>query len=222
MGLELRKGISFCEVSNRLLFLDIVADRYFCLQPRAERAFRTLLLDKVLDDAGRSDLARMLEAGTLLETAGDAVPHAFRLQPQASLSLLDTPESQTSPSRLAGAVTAILNARLGLRWRRLHLILSGVGLNRISWPRTDLVDLDAIREAATAFEGTSRMLRSHDKCLSRSIALARYLAAHGLPADLVIGVKLRPFAAHAWVQSGHWLVNDRVDVVRAFTPIMAV
>jgi hypothetical protein len=38
----------------------------------------------------------------------------------------------------------------------------------------------------------------------------------------VIGVKLRPFAAHSWVQSGPWLVNDRIDMIRAYTPIMAV
>lgn len=222
MGFQLRKGISFCEVSDRLLFLDIVADRYFCLQPRAEHAFRVLLLDKILDETGRANLAGMLEVGTLLETTEHGVPHAFRFLQQASLSLLDTQGPRASLSRLAAASIAILSARLSLRWRRLHLILRAVDLGRISWPRTGTVDMDLIQEVATAFEGTSRLLRSHDKCLPRSIAVARSLSAYGLPADLVIGVKLRPFAAHAWVQSGRWLVNDRIDTVRAYTPIMAV
>ena len=221
MGFKLREGISFCEASDRLLFLDVVADRYFCLQPRAEQAFRTLLLDQALDPSHPAGLLGMLEAGTLLETAGQGVPHAFRLHPQASLSLLDTAGKRTRTTHLASALAAILKARLSLRWCRLHNILRGVDLGHISWPRTGTVDLDALQDAATAFEGTSRILRSHDQCLSRSIALARYLSSHGLPADLVIGVKLRPFAAHAWVQSGRWLVNDRIDTVRAFTPIVA-
>lgn len=222
MGFELRNGISFCEVSERLLFLDIIADRYFCLQPHAELAFRNLLLGNSLDEAGRSSLASLLEAGTLLESEGNGVPHRFRLHPQATLSLLDKELPKASTIHIYGALIAILKARAGLRWRRLHRILRGVDLGRISWPRTGAVDVYAIQEAATAFEGTSRILRSHDKCLSRSIALARYLAEKGLPADLVIGVKLRPFAAHAWVQSGRWLVNDRLDNVRNYTPIVAV
>lgn len=46
MGYRLRSGISFCDVSGQLLFLDIVADRYFCLQPEAERGFRDLLAER--------------------------------------------------------------------------------------------------------------------------------------------------------------------------------
>jgi hypothetical protein len=77
-------------------------------------------------------------------------------------------------------------------------------------------------DVAVAFERTARIVRSHDQCLSRSLALARRLAALGLPADLVIGVRLRPFAAHCWVHAGEWLVNDRIDTVRTYTPILSV
>lgn len=222
MGFALRKGITFCEVSDRLLFLDIVEDRYFCLQPEAETAFRNLLLYKGAHEEGSPHLAGIMRAGALIETPGHEMPHAFRFHPQASHSLLDTQGSRTSPLRITGALAAILRARLSLHWRRLHVLLRSIDLGRISWPRSGGVDFEAMQDAAMAFEGTSRILRSHDACLSRSIALARYLAARGLPADLVIGVKLRPFAAHAWVQSGHWLINDRIDVIRAYTPILAV
>ncbi|WP_343611829.1 lasso peptide biosynthesis B2 protein [Novosphingobium sp.] len=222
MGFELRKGISFCEVSDRLLFLDVMADRYFCLQPAAEHSFRGMLYGGVIDDMQRGGLIGMLRSGTLIETHGHGVPHAFRIHHHASLSLLDAQNAQTSASRITGALSAIMGARLSLRWRGLHAILKSIDLGRIPWPRSGAVDLDAIQETAMAFEKTSRVLRSHDKCLSRSIALARYLAARGLPGDLVIGVRLRPFGAHAWVQSGKWLVNDRIDTVRCYTPIMAV
>jgi len=222
MGFELRKGISFCEVSEQLLFLDLVADRYFCLQPHAEHAFRSLLAGEHLDDAQRTNLSGMLHTGTLIEIAGYGQPRAFRIHKQASLSLLDMQGTPITFSRVASALSAIMGARFSLRWRRLHKILRAIDLGRTAWPRSGPVDLDAIKDAATAFERTSRFLRSHDQCLPRSIALARYLAARGLPADLVLGVRLRPFAAHAWVQSGQWLVNDRIDTIRSYTPIVAV
>jgi hypothetical protein len=41
-------------------------------------------------------------------------------------------------------------------------------------------------------------------------------------ADLVIGVKLAPFRAHAWVQWRDLLVNEQADVTRLFTPILVV
>jgi hypothetical protein len=152
MGFALRQGVSFCEVSDRLLFLDIVADRYFCLQPRVEHAFRMLMRDKVLNEGQRCDLSSMLHTGTLLEAAGHDVPHAFRHHPQALHSLLDTQGSPATVPGLAGALTAVLSARLSLRWRRFHQILRSVELGRISWPRTGTVDLDALQDAATALK----------------------------------------------------------------------
>jgi len=37
-------------------------------------------------------------------------------------------------------------------------------------------------------------------CLQRSIAATRLLRAYGVPAELVIGCRLAPFAGHAWVE----------------------
>ncbi|MBN9145675.1 MULTISPECIES: lasso peptide biosynthesis B2 protein [unclassified Novosphingobium] len=224
MGYALRAGISFCEVSERLLFLDTVDDRYFCLQPGVEQSFRTMM-----NDRGQSftlshphDLGGMLRSGVLLETAGPAVPVPFRSGHIARASLLDTPDQQVATGRFLSAMIHIAGARLSLHCGHLDDILTRLDHIKCPWPRSGKVELDPIQSMASAFEATSRFLRSHDKCLSRSLALARCLAAHNLPGDLVIGVKLRPFAAHSWVQSGPWLVNDRIDMIRAYTPIMAV
>ncbi|RYM07421.1 lasso peptide biosynthesis B2 protein [Sphingobium cupriresistens] len=40
--------------------------------------------------------------------------------------------------------------------------------------------------------------------------------------DVVLGVQLGPFSAHCWVQHEDRLVNDRVDMVRTFTPILVL
>ena len=45
-------------------------------------------------------------------------------------------------------------------------------------------------------------------CLQRSVAAARVLRAYGVEADVVIGYRLGPFMAHAWVEVGGRIVND--------------
>ena len=46
-------------------------------------------------------------------------------------------------------------------------------------------------------------------CLQRSAATACLLKRYGFPAQLVIGVQQLPFAAHAWVEMGGLVVNDK-------------
>lgn len=46
-------------------------------------------------------------------------------------------------------------------------------------------------------------------CLQRSAATACLLKAYGVPARMVIGAQQLPFKAHAWVEVGGRVVNDK-------------
>jgi hypothetical protein len=46
-------------------------------------------------------------------------------------------------------------------------------------------------------------------CLQRSAATACLLKKYGVPAQLVIGAQQMPFKAHAWVEVGGHVVNDK-------------
>jgi hypothetical protein len=59
-------------------------------------------------------------------------------------------------------------------------------------------------------------------CLFDSLALIHFLARFGLYPDWVFGVQADPFEAHCWVQAGSVVLNDTVERVSAFTPIMYV
>lgn len=48
-------------------------------------------------------------------------------------------------------------------------------------------------------------------CLVHSAALVLLLRSHAVPAKLVIGIRRRPFRAHAWVESNGEVVGPRVD-----------
>jgi hypothetical protein len=50
----------------------------------------------------------------------------------------------------------------------------------------------------------------------------RFLAMSGVSAEWIFAVRSNPFEAHCWVQSGSVVLNDVIDEVRAYTPIMRV
>lgn len=75
----------------------------------------------------------------------------------------------------------------------------------------------ALIDAAAA---SRRLWSPRDRCLPRSLALVHALRTLGHPALLVLGVALQPFAAHAWVQAGEVVLNDELDHVLLFAPIL--
>jgi hypothetical protein len=222
MGLALRAGISFCDVSDRLLFLDVVADRYFCLGEKAERAFRRMIGRHELDPEEMRALAGLLRSSILAEADGAGVPTAFSPIGNPTASLLDLSAQRADLRQVVAALSALASARLSLRFGRLQSVLRKLAEAKPPPSAVPAMAPESMQEVAVAFERTARIVRSHDQCLPRSVAVARRLAALGQPADLVIGVRLRPFAAHSWVQAGTWLVNDRIDTVRTYTPILSV
>ena len=46
-------------------------------------------------------------------------------------------------------------------------------------------------------------------CLQRSAATACLLKRYGIPAQMMIGAQQMPFKAHAWVEVGGRVVNDK-------------
>lgn len=54
-------------------------------------------------------------------------------------------------------------------------------------------------------------------CLQRSAATASLLKQNGVPAQMVIGAQQLPFRAHAWVEIGGQVINDK-----PYTPEMYV
>jgi hypothetical protein len=81
---------------------------------------------------------------------------------------------------------------------------------------------DTPERVGAAFSRAAVMTNSLNECLAVSIAIVRRAIASGIDAQLVLGVKLRPFQAHAWAQAGPTLISDQFDTVACFTPILVV
>ena len=81
--------------------------------------------------------------------------------------------------------------------------------------------MDAASELVAGFQRLRPLLFStREACLFNSLALIEFLAQHDCYPHWVFGVRARPFAAHCWVQLDHTVLNDGVEHVSRYTPIM--
>jgi hypothetical protein len=61
-----------------------------------------------------------------------------------------------------------------------------------------------------------------DVCIFECLVLLEFLAQFDCTLRWVFGVRTEPFSAHCWLQHGQAVVNDTVENVCRFTPIMMV
>ncbi|WP_334185326.1 lasso peptide biosynthesis B2 protein [Novosphingobium sp.] len=221
MGFKLRGDLSYCEVSDRLVFLDLPSDRYFCLSPRLEAGFRAAVAG-IPDVAPAIEIAPLLNAGLLMPTRGPELPTPCILPQPPRASFLDERPAPARPIAVGVLAAGIALSRLALRIGRFHQAIARLAERKAAIGNRHAPPDDAMRDLAAQFERTGEITQVHDRCLPRSLALASYAVRRGWPVDLVLAVQLRPFAAHCWVQAGAHLLNDRIDTVRPFTPILVV
>ena len=112
-----------------------------------------------------------------------------------------------------------------LRWlemRYARWLRSGLHGALVTLPQSRAATLDerAIDRLIDSSWRAQRLWSSRDRCLPRSFALTHALREAGNEVALVIGVALHPFAAHAWVQDGDRVLNDTLDHVALFKPIL--
>lgn len=217
---RLPAGIFYCEASARLVFLDLRRDRYLCLTEDGERCFRRLIAGTPLV-SDEPELAQLAEDG-LLARSSESVSPLPCVPPMAPTRSLVDSNGRPAARRVAHAAWRLALSRATFGLQPLHL-----SLEHLAARKKRVVDETedaeaAAAEVAHAFERTGLWLAPLDQCLPRSLAIAHALIDLNVRANLVIGVKLRPFAAHCWVQRGETLINDAIDHARTLTPIMVV
>ena len=112
-----------------------------------------------------------------------------------------------------------------------ELALRAVGLERVSRfikpavgsaeRRLHPAELLRIQEYVRWIDAVARRQFVPAYCLCRSLVLHHWLRKMGLPSELRIGIRkeLGSLKAHAWIELGGEIVNDRWDDVAAYTPL---
>jgi len=220
MGYALRHGVSFCFVADRALFLDVPRDRYFCLSHKASQAFHDIVDGRTPSTETSQQLVDLgiFEAS---DTASPITPCPAPIPPDRSLAENPHRSGMATRWETGRALLALGAASLRLRYRGLERALGEIRVRK-----SHLVGLQDrqrdIEAIAQGYRGTRALLSDQDRCLVRSLAVARRLIAAGVAPDLVLAVKLQPFQAHCWVQAGPLLINERREVVRDYTAILIV
>ena len=218
MPWQVSDSISFCELDDRLFFLDLRRDRYFQLSETLEQRFRRHLYAP--DDT--TSLERLVEQGLCPGTA----PVRNEIV-DVEQSVPERPPSQT---RIRLGTAGDIGLAVLATYRRLAKQPLGYVLGDLiryrrakvtpSPPdRRDAEEERRLIEAADAFNRVRPYIPIATSCVIDSVSMIRFLAKRGLYAHLVMGVACDPFSAHAWVQCGPLVLNDSVGSVQGHVPI---
>lgn len=240
-GRELRPkaGVLFCATPSGGTALDIQADRFLSLGPLSASIWSSLSAG-VRPEAIANALAET--AAITPHDAVDVLSKQLRLWTDCGLLSPATPDTPLPvPKPTAGGPSASYVDTTHPGRRRSPLTLLSLYLLERSYSKsfrtqglaitlvrlqeeqsTRAVPADALHRIVDAYRLLRRGFRqghTATDCLARSAALTAALRRAGVAADLCIGIRDLPFAAHAWVEADGLVLNETRGNVDRYTPI---
>lgn len=215
MGWQLASGVGFCEVDGELVFLDLRRDRYVALRGDDRASFERLRVGAQNSSADMTRLAQM-ELVARCEGPDNLLP------PDISIPAVDLAgaEAGFNPAMACSAAAALWRAR---RLIRPQYIAAALAASAHAKKRAATSASEAAFASVAAHYAACRWaIPIEPRCLIDAIALDDIFLRRGLAAKLVFGVRLRPFAAHCWLQSSKAILTGTAADARNFTPIMVV
>jgi hypothetical protein len=218
MGYAFRSDIYWCVANGRMVLLDLKADRYLALPNDVDDAVQDWLGGA---PAAPAAFAALSDMGVVMESA--------RAGPPVALSAPHPTSDFTRPSSTGFGVERLeawfvqLRVKEALRHRPLFDIVGDIRQRKAvhtspKCPKGQPMPTEATRQ----YIASRRIISAQDECLRWSVAMVTYLARRQYFPDLVLGVRMMPFAAHAWVQDGSVVLSDTAEYVSAYTPILVV
>jgi Transglutaminase-like superfamily len=125
--------------------------------------------------------------------------------------------------RAARFFIACLKADWNLRVRRFSRVVENIERRRSRAPSYGCVpDIDSQAALIVCFKKLRPLYPRPYLCLFDSLALFEYLAISGSCPQFVFGVVADPFQAHCWLQNDTVVLNDDLERVGKYTPILCI
>jgi hypothetical protein len=228
VAILLTKHVYVCVADDNAIFMDLQRDAYVGLDAVQTKTLRKLLHDGPGSTAEVDSLiAHLLEQRLLTQDPDNG--HALRLteatSPTAALIGFEyDPPCRVRWHHAIALAAAYFEVTASLRFRSLAAtVASASRRQRAAAKRRSVpIDVESIRSLALAFRRLRPLFyRGRQSCLLDSLVLASFLARYGVFPRVVIGVTLGPFGGHCWVQHETLVLNDRLERVTKFTPILS-
>lgn len=200
------------KVDEDVVLLDVERDAYFCL---AGASAQIEIADTGGLTVGDPGLAEDLKLSGLMVANPPACPVPRPPAATPTTSALRWTYPAPRAADIATGMGAMIDVLAAYRGRSLKQILAAVGPAPASGPPTL-----ATLEIVDRFHAWIPFAPVSGKCLLRSFILRRLLERRGLSAAWVFGVATWPFSAHCWLQAGEVVLDDTVERVSRFTPIL--
>ena len=220
MGFALREGVHYCVANQRVALLDLNANALFCLPPDLDDSFQSWA-------CGDTDQAYKLEPlfdrGILVRTNSEQAPAPCpKLTfPRRTWDPFLAP-SPSAPGVLAAVGTQVATMAALKLMPISRLLKRMASRKQAAILRADpTADPKALR-ALTEMAASRAFVATQDKCVRWSIAMSRHLRGAQAYPELVFGIRLEPFSAHAWVQFEDMILSDTADHAAQYTPLLVV
>jgi len=220
MTLSLAPGISFCTVDETRVFLDRNRDRYFALGVEANSAFDSLGSSK--ESASSASLAHLVQTGILADDPFGGCPRPCRAVETHTSPLDDDPHPSAPLLSAIISAASIRRATIELKLRGFARICDSVAAATPHPRDSRVLDYHQATRIAARFSRAVRLTGAFEQCLPIAIATVRFCRRRNYDAQFVIGVKTRPFQAHAWVSARGIVITDRSSTAALFTPILTL
>lgn len=195
--------LRICFDAGDAIVLDLAKNRYSAVPHAGERP----------DAEGRF--------AALLESRFGAQPRSLqeraRAVAHADLNCFGRPRPRLRALDWARFLRACVSASYELHRGRIDLLFDRweARRRRLKAPRTS----ETLQSRLDRFVAMRPWWPRKRKCLFESIALADFLAAEGVGADIVFGVMARAFEAHCWLEFDGVVLNDDLERVAPYRVI---
>jgi len=225
-----------CETGGYGVFLDLKHDKYTAVGPEDLRTLRTAVEgwtaspDAITQPATQTPeedvLETLLKEGLITEDPSSGKPATRPALEEPTTSLWEFPRPWPHFGRhdLQNFFWAWAATTLRLRTLPIRSVVNRLREGELMRRRqTGSFEINKARMLSTIFFALQPSFYSaKDACLRNSLTALEFLGKYEVYPRCVFGVKMEPFAAHAWVQEGAVVLTDPIEHVRTFTPIMVV
>jgi hypothetical protein len=221
---------------DQAILLDLRNDQYLALDGESTRHLGLALIERPATAAATggtlqavdATIQQLLNRDVLTLDSHDGKPAVAISTPMPTRTLLSPvhilggsvrASRRIELSRIGPLLGAAMRAKLWLRMREIEWIVNTLSRQTA---RATLNQPLAEELVSLFFDSRPFLFSARNACLYDSLALLLFLRRFDICPDWVFGVRTGPFAAHCWLQSGNVVLNDSVENVRSYTPIMAV